>query len=79
VRHLKVIAYVREDLKGYTGMQEQHELELKQGASALEVALLLGLPEVDIRLYVVNNTNVAKTKELHSGDIVEFYPLITGG
>ncbi len=76
---MKVTAYVREDLKGYTGMQEQHELEFKPGATVLDVALLLGLPEVDIRLYVVNNANVAKTKEVQSGDVVEFYPLITGG
>ncbi len=76
---MKITAYVREDLKGYTAMQEKHEIEINAGASPLDVARKLEVPEVDIRLYVVNNVHVDKGKSLENGDIVEFYPLITGG
>ena len=76
---MQITAMVREDLKGYTGMREEHRVDVPAGATPADVARQLTLPEVDIRLYVVNNAQAEKTHILQDGDVVEFYPLITGG
>lgn len=76
---MNVVAYVKEDLKGYTKMIERQDLELQQNATASDAAKACGVPPQEVRLYVINNKVATVDAMLHEGDIVEFYPLISAG
>ena len=76
---MKVVAYAREDLKGYTKMTERQELELDRSATAIDAAKACGIPPQEVRLYVINDKVVASDTMLHEGSIVEFFPMISAG
>ena len=76
---MRIRAFVREDLKGYTKMVEELDLEMDAGSSVQDAVRRIGLPEVEIRLYVVNGEAVRKDSLLSEGDELEFFPLVNGG
>lgn len=76
---MKIQVSAREDLKGYTKMVENFEIEVPDGSTAEDVLRILNLPKQEIRLIVVNGRAEKKEAVLKEGDHVEFYPIICGG
>jgi molybdopterin converting factor small subunit len=76
---MKIVVKAREDLKGYTKMIEEFDLETPDGATIEDVMDILNLPKREIRLIVLNGKAAKKEATLKDGDTVEFFPIICGG
>jgi molybdopterin synthase sulfur carrier subunit len=71
-------ATLRQYLPGYdpgTG----HDLAVPPGSTLREVARLLGIPEEDVKLIMVNGVSVRWDARLNGDERVAFFPPLGGG
>jgi sulfur-carrier protein len=56
-----------------------HDLEVPQGATVREAARLLGIPENEVKLIMVNGINVGWDARLTGNERLAFFPPVGGG